>query len=157
VRSPGTDSYLEILATEGTTPLLGDGSPLPAHGEYGNDRIWQEFQLGDFDTPDSQIGDFISSFPAPSTGSPKAQINVYDVSVTGDFGEHPFTIHFDLYNHIGGENHAKYKFAPFSHDAGGEPGDDVNVNVVPEPASATLLGMACLSLLGGRCLRRRQK
>jgi hypothetical protein len=157
-RSLTTDTFAEILATEGTTPLLGDGeTPLPAHGEYGDDRIWQEFQLGDFNLADAPIGDFISSFPQPSTGGPKAQINVYDVVVTGDFGEHPFTIHFDLYNHIGGENHAKYKFAPFSHDAGGEPGDDVNVNIVPEPASASLFGLACLSVFGSRCLRRRRK
>lgn len=140
-----TDPY----ANEGLVPLLGDGSRLPSHGEYGAGRIWQEFLLGDFDTPDSHSGDFIGGFPTP--GGIGAQINVYDITVTpangGSFGEHPFTIHFDLYNHIAGSNHSK--FAPFSHDGDG------NSTIAPEPASMTLLGIGCLACIG--YTRRRRK
>lgn len=134
--------------TEGTTPLLSDGSPLPPHGEYGPGRVWQEFAVGDLGTADSPAGDFIDTFPEP--GDPDSfQINVYEVSVTGDFSEHPFTIHWDVYNHVTAGNHAKYTFAPFSHDS------DADTTIIPEPASGSLLAIGLLACLGVHRLRRR--
>ena len=52
------------LVTDGSLPLLGDGSSLPPHGIYNQpDIVWQEFALGDMTNPDSESGDFISSLP----------------------------------------------------------------------------------------------
>lgn len=140
---------LQAPATEGTSPLLGDGKSLPAHGEYGAGRIWQEFGLGHFTTADSPIGDFIGGFPTPSTGN-HAQINVYEISVTGNFGVHPFTIHFDLFDTVYAKNHAKSKFAPFSHDGDGD------VTIAPEPGSAALASIGLCGVLGIRRVTRRR-
>ncbi len=149
-----TGGWIQTVS-DGSTPLLGDGSSLASHGEYGSGRTWQEFGLGDFSLSDSQIGDFINSFPTP--GGYGAQINVYEVRVTGDFGEHPFTIHFDLYDHYVSGSHSKFVFAPFSHDGGGDGGVDVDVTIVPEPASTTLFGTAFLGIFGARWFNRRRK
>ncbi len=133
--------------TAGTVPILGDGKSLPSHGEYGSGRVWQEFALGNFTTANSQIGDFIGGFPTPSSNL-AAQINVYEVSVTGDFGQHPFTIHFDLYDTVYAKNHGKSKFAPFSHDADGD------ATIVPEPGSAALAVLGLFGVVGSPALRR---
>ncbi|MHB1033364.1 MAG: choice-of-anchor N protein [Pirellulales bacterium] len=128
---------LTRTVTNGSLPVLGDGSFLAAHDIYGTGTSWQEFSLGDFTLTDSPIADFITTFPsAPAT--PQGQINVYEVAITSPT---PISVHFDLYNHVAGNGHAKYKFAPFSHDAEGA--------VAPEPASLTvwlLLGLAACGL-----------
>lgn len=95
--------------TDGSLPKLGDGSDLPAHGVYGPGIEWQEFLLGDFLLADSPLADFTNSFPGP--GNKWGQINVYEMRVSASS-----PLHFDVYDHVGGGNHAKYVFAPFSHD-----------------------------------------
>lgn len=130
--------------TDGSTPLLSNGKPLPTHGIYGADTYWQEFHLGDFTLTDSNIGDFINDFP--TTLNKLGQINAYDVTISGWDGVSP--IHFDLYDSIAAGNHALSKFAPFSHDA----------EVIPEPASLLVwsaLGIMGLAV-GGRSRQRRQ-
>jgi len=114
---PG-DATLIQTVTDGSAPVLGSGADLPSHGIYGPQTDWQEFALGDFTATDSQIGDWIDSFPTsfPSMG----QINVYDVTVAGLADG--ATVHFDLYDGIAGGRHGKFIFAPFSHDGGGEGG-----------------------------------
>ena len=118
------------VVTNGSSPTLGDGSALPAHGIYGSGTVWQEYSLGDFSLKDSPIADFIGGFPT-APGSLQGQISVYEISATAGHGA---TLHFDVYNHIGAENHAKYKFAPFSHDGDGD------VNIVPEPSAMVIWG-----------------
>jgi hypothetical protein len=100
--------------TDGTAPCMGNGQPLPLHGEYGPGTKWVEFFLGDFTLTDSPIGDYIQA--PPTIFSSTGQINAYDVSLTG-FTEGT-EVHFDAFNHIvAGKKKLKYKFAPFSHDA----------------------------------------
>lgn len=126
----GTGGLLQTVSN-GTTPILGDGSSLPSHGEYGHGRQWQEFSLGDFTLSDSHIADFIDAFP-DSPIAMGAQINVYDITVLGGSG---LVLHFDLYDTIVASNHAK--FAPFSHDA----------TIVPIPGGA-LLGVVGFGMIG---------
>lgn len=117
--------------TNGSAPLLPDGSSLPSHGIFGPGTHWREFGLGNFTLTDSPMADFIVSFPStlfPGTG----QINVYEVSVTGTSA-----VHFDLYDTVTAANHAK--FAPFSHDA--------EVPEVPEPAPLALIAIGILALV----------
>src|SRR5437867_3848432 len=57
--TPGTATYLQTR-TDGSSPLLSNGSPLPSHGEYGPDIAWQEYLLGNFTLTDSSAGDFIN-------------------------------------------------------------------------------------------------
>jgi len=135
------------VVTNGSQPVLGDGSSLPAHGEYGTGRVWEEWYLGDMGLTDSDIGDFIGGFPTDLDAN-SGMVNVYDVSVTGGHG---VTLHFDVYNHVGAENHGKYKFAPFSHDADGD------VNVVPEPATLAIWSVLGLVGVGGYWRRSRRK
>jgi len=126
----------------GGTPTLSDGSSLPSHGEYGDDRAWQEWSLGDFDLTDSPMADFIFDFPAPSAEG-EGQINVYDINISSfDFSMVGSYIHFDAYNSIDAGNHAKAVFAPFSHDA-----------TIPEPGTLALLGLG-LAGLGVRLRRK---
>jgi hypothetical protein len=106
-------------------PLLGDGSALPSHGEYGADTWWQEYSLGDYTSSDSPMADFIDAFPTTLYAG-AGQINVYEISVSGYTG----VVHFDLYNHVQARNKIKYKFAPFSHDA--------EVGAIPEPGTLAL-------------------
>jgi hypothetical protein len=142
--------------SDGSNPKLGDGSSdLPNHGQFGAGRTWQEFSLGDFTLTDSPIGDFIGGVP-PAGMTGEGQINVYEISVT-NFDEHPFTIHFDLYDHYYAKKSIKYVFAPFSHDGENEGGVDVDVTIVPEPASTTLFGTAFLGVFGVRRFSRRRK
>lgn len=125
--------------TDGSTPELGDGpGTLAPHGEYGEGRTWQEFDLGNFTTPgDSPSGDFSNFFPEP-VDDMGFQINVYEISVTPltEDSLSGLVIHFDLYNTIKATNHAK--FAPFSHDA----------TFAPQPSSVILAGMGLLGMFG---------
>lgn len=143
--STPSDPGMPTLHPLGDRPVLGDGTLLPAHGEYGVGRTWQEFSLGDFDQADSPGGDFINTVPDPvGLGF---QINVYEIRVTSPSGASlsGLEIHFDLYNTIEANNHAK--FAPFSHDA----------TIIPEPSSLILAGMGCFGMFGYRIRRRRKE
>lgn len=146
----------KLLISDGqvnTTPTLGDGTPLPKHGIFGPNTVWKEWLLGDFTSQDSPIGNFIGSVP-PSSAT-LGQINVYEISIrfTDGASVHGVWVHFDVYNHVYGHNHAFYRFAPFSHDADGD------VTVIREPGSLVgLLGVLVGSgVLGGRSFLRRRK
>ena len=130
------------LSADGATPQLGDGSNLPNHGQFGAGTSFYQFSLGDFDLVDSEISDFngLSSFPTIADGTFTGQINAYDVTVSG------FTkIHFDAFNHVAGQQGARYVFAPNSHD--GEGGG------APEPGTMALFGIG----LAGLAIVRRKK
>ncbi len=148
---------------EGTVPVLGDGRPLPAHGEYGPGVVWQEFLLGDFDQVDSYIADFNGDLEIPVPTGKMGQISVYEVQVSRaerdengnltplDENLHGVELHFDLYNHVEGKNKAKIVFAPFSHDADG------TTTYIPAPSA--LVGLLSMGLVGlaGALWRRRKK
>lgn len=140
--TPAAPTFIQTVS-DGSTPLLGDGRPLPRHGEYGEGRTWQEFGLGDFTLADSPSGNFIDTVPDP--GPLGFQINVYEISVssTANSSLSGLEIHFDLYNSIEAKNHAK--FAPFSHDAISQ---DADATLLPEPSSLLLAGMGALGLVG---------
>jgi hypothetical protein len=128
---------------DGAIPVMNDGSDLPTHGIYGpgSGHSFLQWELGDFDTADSPTGDFITAFPAVPDAPGGSQINAYDVTVTG------FTwLHFDAFNHVEAGQHAKYVFAPFSHD--GETGG------APEPPMALLFGSGLVGLVGMRLRRK---
>lgn len=129
----GTGTWIQTV-TDGSAPLLGDGSSLPTHGIYEDDMIWQEFDLGDFSLSDSPVGDYVAPFPA-SFPDHDGQINVYDIRISGD-GLEGLSFHFDLYDHVTAGNHINYKFAPFSHDA-----DGFTTIVTPEPATIAMMSM----------------
>lgn len=142
--TPGEPTYLQTVS-DGSTPTLGDGSSLPPHGTYGSEWEWQEWLLGDLTRTDSPVADFIETFPsAPAT--PQGQINVYEVAMDGVAAN----VHFDVYDHVAGGNHARYTFAPFSHDAG----TGTNEGTVPEPAPLALIGLGLIAL--GWARHRRQ-
>ncbi len=156
--TPAAPTFLQYGA-ENTRPILGDGSPLPWHGIFGPNTVWQEFALGDFTLTDSPIGDFIDVFPTiptiNSNSTPRGQINVYEITVawTGGVSAHGAEIHFDLYNHYEGKNHIKARFAPFSHDS------DATAHIIPAPPS--LVGLVSMGAMGaviqlGRHLRRKK-
>ncbi len=141
---PSTPTYSKTVS-DGSTPVMGDGSSLPDHGAFGTGQTWQEFKLGDFVKTDSPVADFSTTFPSPTLFT--GQINVYSISVSGVPADTEF--HFDAYDHIY-LNNAKVKYvnAPFSHDAG--------FTTVPEPSIVLLfgIGVACL----GACrLKKRAK
>ncbi len=134
-----------------TGPLLGDGRPLPWHGIFGPDTVWQEFALGDFNLIDSPLADFIGSFPVKPVDAPLGgQINVYEVGVTwtGGASAHGAVVHFDLYNHFEGGCHIRYVFAPFSHDA------DAEGQIVPAPS--TSIALVSMGLMGAIVYTRRR-
>jgi hypothetical protein len=127
---------------DGAIPVRGDGTSLPTHGVYRPGTSFFEWYIGNFDKKDSPIGDFITTFPTsfPDTG----QVNAYTVNVSG-FSK----VHFDAYNHIYvGKNHAKYVFAPFSHDGEG-------INIVPEPATMFIFSSG-LGIMGWEKRRRKK-
>lgn len=133
-------------------PLMDSGKYLSAHGIYGDGTVWQRFDLGDFSLTDSQLADFGAAFPSTfANGS--AQINVYDLTVTGDGLPEDFTIHFDVYNHIEGETRSV--FAPFSHDGEFNPPDE-EFPPVPEPISMLMLGCVGAGMMTASKLRRRK-
>ena len=140
--TPGSPTFSQTV-TDGSVPKLGDGSDLPEHGIYGAGTSWTEFLLGDFWLTDSPIADFQNAFPSPGAAN-SAQINAYDITVTGVTG-----LHIDTYDHVEGKTHTWYKFAPFSHDAGsgGE-------TPVPEPGTLALFGFA---IGAGWIVRRRRR
>ncbi len=140
---PGFNQYND----NGDIPLKGDGTAIATHGVYGDGWEWQEFALGDFALADSPIGDFIYDVPTPTAGN-VGQINVYDISIAGDFTD----VHFDAYDHVQAGNKARYIFAPYSHDAG----TGINEPVpVPGPATLSLMGLGLLGL--SRVKRRRSR
>jgi hypothetical protein len=153
--TPADPTYLQTV-TDGSSPLLIGGKSLQTHGIYGSSTNWQEFLLGDFDTEDSPIADFNGDDPIPAPGAVDAQINVYEITVSGVGVDDVF--HFDLYNHVEGSNHAKL-FAPFSHDGegggddGGGGGGGGGGGQVPEPTSVLVWGL--LGLVGVIVARRR--
>jgi hypothetical protein len=130
--------------TNGAIPLLSDGSTLPSHGEYGPGTDWQEFLLGDFTTPDSYGGDFMTALPTPS-GLLGYQINAYEISIAGID-----RVHFDLYDSIQAGNKARAIFAPFSHDAsaGQDGGFTPSGNASPVPDGGLTLGWIGLAMSG---------
>ncbi|NMC20824.1 MAG: hypothetical protein GYA33_10435 [Thermogutta sp.] len=149
---PAVPGFIQY-GTAGTTPLLGDGSPLPPHGVFGANTVWQEWFLGDFNLKDSPLGDFVKSFPTCWKAS-AAQVNVYEAAIHFSHGDsaHGVQVHFDVYDHVEGGNHVKYKFAPFSHDA------DATVDAAPAPpALVGLIGLAAFLPFGARRLLRAPK
>lgn len=136
-------AVLEKTVTDGSVPKLSDGSSLPSHGQYGSGVSWQQFSLGSFSLQDSQIEDFITSFPVPDMTT-EGQINVYEISATGLIAG--AMVHFDLYNSVQAGTRARATFAPFSHDA---TGDGFSV---PEPGTLASLGAG---LIGIALFRRR--
>jgi len=141
---PSTPSGATLIqtVTDGSVPQLSDGGDLPSHGIYGAGVDWQEFALGDFTLNDSPIADFITAFPTSGLHANSAQINVYEIDVSGaDW------FHFDLYDST--QSPTQAVFAPFSHDAegGGNP-------PVPEPGTVALVGLGIVAFAVSR--RRRQ-
>ena len=134
-----TATYNQTV-TDGSAPLLGDGSPLPTHGIYGSGTAWQEYLLGDFIETSSSIADVIETFPV-NPAELGGQVNVYELAWTGlSDGS---VLHFDLYNSILSGSHAAYTFAPYSHD--GE-------TLVPLPGATVLaaIGFGCVGLVRRR-------
>lgn len=151
--TPGAATFSKTV-TDGSAPILGDGSSLPTHGIYGSGTDWTEFLLGNFSLTDSEIKDFITSAPTAS-GATNGQINVYQIGVSGVAAGTAF--HFDLYDHVGAATDAKYIFAPFSHDAAGSSGSSggtPGTGTVPEPGMVSLLG---IGLLGQAWLLRQRR
>src|SRR5262245_55213765 len=137
---PGTPTLLKTV-TDGSAPLIGGTTFLPTHGEYGAGKVWQEFSLGSFTLSDSQIADFVNAFPLPL--QPGAQINAYDITVTGA------DAHFDLYGQVtDSKGRVSYISAPYSHDATDGP-ERVSV---PVPGTLALLSLG----LAGFSFRRQR-
>jgi len=118
------------------TPLGGMTS---LTGTFFEDSI--EFPLGDFILTETGIPDFTQGYdpqnPVPTNNY--GLIQKFYVTVTGGYD----WVHFDLYDHIEGENNAL--FAPFSHDADAEDGGG---NPIPEPATMLLVGFGIAGLGG---------
>ena len=133
--TPSAPTHLQT-ATDGSAPLLGNGTSLPSHGIYGAGTYWQEFGLGDFTETTSSLADMIDTFPVPAGLG--GHINVYELGIADAPGNAVF--HFDLYNSILASGHAK--FAPFSHDAA----------VVPLPGATVLaaIGFVCVGFVRRR-------
>lgn len=152
VTDPSTpDDLLPPIEYTSGQPLLSDGKPLPSHDltdsgtVFGEGTFWQEFLLGDFALTDSPIADFIGIFPTAFIEE-SAQINVYEVAVTGLLAGS--WLHIDLYNSVEGKGHTKAVFANASHDAG-------NTVSVSEPASLALFSFGLAGI--GFFMRRPRK
>lgn len=135
--TPGAPTLLQTV-TDGSRPVLGDGSPLPWHGIFGAGTDWQEFSLGDFTETTSSLADVIDTFPLDPAGL-GGQVNVYELTLSGT--PDGSVLHFDLYNSILASGHAK--FAPFSHDG---------ATVVPLPGATVLaaIGFGCVGFMRRR-------
>jgi hypothetical protein len=136
-----------------STPVLGNGDPLPSHGVFGEGRLWSEWSLGNFTETDSPIGDFNGVDPFPLSFPSTGQINVYEISITLNSGD-SVTIHYDAYNHFFGEKDGKvhYRKAPFSHD-----GDGGANGVIPEPATLAIWSVLGMVGAGGYWRSRRKR
>jgi hypothetical protein len=132
--TPSTPTLIQTV-TDGSVPQLSDGSDLPSHGIYGSGVEWQEFALGDFNLNDSPIADFIGDFPTSGIKDDSAQINVYEIDLSG-----AEWFHFDLYNST--QSPMRAVFAPFSHDGGT---DGNGPPPVPEPGTVALVGLGLLA------------
>lgn len=146
VAADGT--HIETV-TDGSTPTFDNGDQFPAHGVFGAGREWQSFALGDMSLTDSPIGDIIDTFPSSELDANAGQINVYEVSFSGEGG----SFHFDVYGTTDdGERHWA---APFSHDG------EAHFNDVPElsggrtGATGLALLLGCALLLGAPLRKRR--
>jgi hypothetical protein len=137
--STASDPTFNKTVTDGSAPVLGDGSSLPTHGIYGSGTTWSEYLLGNFTETDSYIADFNGSTDSPTPNmSKKGQINVYEINVAGVAAGTGF--HFDLYDHYYNEHSDADVFvnAPFSHDG--------DTTTVPEPGTLALVGMGVAGL-----------
>ncbi len=132
---------------EGSIPVKGDGKELPTHGIYPSD--YYQFSLGDFVLNEIGIPDFDKDYDPenPEATNAWGKITEYHVTVSGGFD----WVHFDLFNHIEGENSAL--FAPFSHDADAEDGGGGTGGSVPEPATMLLVGIGIVGI--GATFRKR--
>ena len=125
-------------------PTLGDGGTFPPHGMHMSGFThWLELTLGTFDTPDSEIMNFMG--PVLDAASYKActdtnvastcpaQISVINVAA----GSTGFTLmHFDLIGMKGNDG----IFSPFSHDLTDPPR-------LPEPGTLLLFAFGLLSIV----------
>ena len=87
--------------TDGSLPLLDDGSSLPSHGEYGTGKVRQEFGLGNFLNGESPLVNFDETFTGFTTQTDTdAAIHVNEVSVDTAVD---IELHFDIYCQVGGK------------------------------------------------------
>lgn len=117
---------------------------LASHGIFTGSNGWQEWDLGNFDETGDSLWDAMDtsagaavSGALPSVLPLGAQINVYTVTLTGDFD----AVHFDGFGYYDGKTGEKFTFVPFSHDG-------AESHQVPEPMSLMLLGAGLLGLAG---------
>ena len=147
--TPQQDVFAGEFEIDGNAPdATAVHSP---HSVYKNPVAWQEFNLGDFDTPDSRLVDFQTNFAMPSMSDPLvAQINVYEIQVLSNvlMGQ-SIELHFDLHGFLDaaeGQPGADFVFAPYSHDSGG------STEIIPSPSGVVvgLVGMGMLAIRRGR-------
>jgi hypothetical protein len=124
--------------TDGSAPLLADGTPIDDPIIYNEWREWQEFSLGDFALTDSPLGNFVGGFPEPGD-VPEGQINVFEVYVSG-----ATWLHFDLYDATASPNRAA-GVAIVEIETSSSPKPPV-----PEPGTISLIGLGVMVLVATR-------
>lgn len=143
-----TTSLVTDPSNPGDPTYVGTSSPIDIpegvenHEEYSSADAHLFYSIGDFTLLDSPVADLINyfpSYPGSAWSENAGQLNVYSVTVSGYS-----VVHFDAYDTVAGQTHAKVVFAPFSHDA----------SVVPEPTALCLLGAG---LAGIAFIRRRRR